>query len=114
MHPDDIILTYACIRLSPRPNPCVRRLAARLQEAGGPQPEVCVMAGGWRRFQRELGEDDFKLGSWVLSSNGWRGARVMEAMLLVLTAGRWLPGLTPFHDINLPGQSLISIRLFPG
>jgi hypothetical protein len=25
------------------------------------QPEVCVMAGGWKRFRRELEMEDFEL-----------------------------------------------------
>ena len=36
--------------------PCCpgRRLAERLEAAGRVQPEVCVMAGGWKRFRREI------------------------------------------------------------
>ncbi|EFN57375.1 hypothetical protein CHLNCDRAFT_142765 [Chlorella variabilis] len=40
---------------------CAQRLAERMEEAGGAHPEVCVMAGGWRRFRRELKEDDYDL-----------------------------------------------------
>jgi hypothetical protein len=36
------------------------RLAERLRAAGAP-PQVYVMAGGWRRFRRELEEADLEL-----------------------------------------------------
>lgn len=37
------------------------RLADRLAASSGERPEVCVMAGGWRRFARELQEADLDL-----------------------------------------------------
>ena len=43
------------------PTPSTRRLAARLEAQGRVQPEVCVMAGGWKRFRRELEMEDFEL-----------------------------------------------------
>lgn len=60
--------------LIPRPSPlpaparapqrgpyCAQRLAARLGAQGCAAPEVCVMAGGWKRFRRELQAEDFEL-----------------------------------------------------
>ncbi|KAL4448084.1 hypothetical protein ABPG75_005303 [Micractinium tetrahymenae] len=40
---------------------CAQRLAERLEAQGCTSPEVCVMAGGWKRFRRELEMDDFEL-----------------------------------------------------
>ncbi|KAI3438447.1 hypothetical protein D9Q98_000877 [Chlorella vulgaris] len=40
---------------------CAQRLADRLAASSGERPEVCVMAGGWRRFARELQEADLDL-----------------------------------------------------
>ncbi|PSC71887.1 Rhodanese [Micractinium conductrix] len=40
---------------------CAQRLAERLEAQGCSQPEVCVMAGGWKRFRRELEEADLAL-----------------------------------------------------
>lgn len=37
------------------------RLAERLEAQGCSEPEVCVMAGGWKRFRRELEIEDFEL-----------------------------------------------------
>lgn len=40
--------------LSPPSAAHPRRLAERLEAQGCAEPEVCVMAGGWRRFRREV------------------------------------------------------------
>lgn len=37
------------------------RLAERLEAQGCSEPEICVMAGGWKRFRRELEMEDFDL-----------------------------------------------------
>ncbi|KAI7842363.1 hypothetical protein COHA_004003 [Chlorella ohadii] len=40
---------------------CAQRLAERLEAQGCSEPEICVMAGGWKRFRRELEVQDFEL-----------------------------------------------------
>ena len=59
------VYRWIMLNLPPSPSlahpPCTRRLAARLEVQGCVQPEVCVMAGGWKRFRRELEMEDFEL-----------------------------------------------------
>lgn len=56
-----------------------------MEEAGGAHPEVCVMAGGWRRFRRELKEDDYDL---VRAWRGWGAVRCVCGVVCGV-AGLW-------------------------
>lgn len=58
---DAEVIIVHCYLSQQRGPYCAQRLAERLEAQGGTMPEVCVMSGGWRRFKRELQEEDFEL-----------------------------------------------------
>jgi Cdc25 family phosphatase len=56
----DIVIVH-CYLSQQRGPYCAQRLAERLEAQGCSEPEICVMAGGWKRFRRELEVEDFEL-----------------------------------------------------